>query len=292
MSLLSVFVLVAGVAPHPLVVAAERLYRLELGAPCDALVRYAWEDPELTDADRERLQVIATARTLDRGDDRPSSPKPAVALPTRAEALESARGDRIAAWNRRPQVAVLLDAADELYQRGQQDGVKALLELAQDLPEPGVSDYVQLRLRQGLLAMPDERQARLAFRDALDLDRDARLPRYAEPKTRHAFDDVLAKLPPKPPPAVPRVESTRRKDDSWQRGIILTGATLLACGAAAGLVELHAVHDATNASQAKDGDAYTRSMSVAATAEHASNGLVGTGLMAVGVGTLLLEGRF
>jgi hypothetical protein len=301
MSILNVLGLLLGLAsaaqpeepgsPHPLVVAAERLHRLELGDACDALIRHALEDQGLTDADRARLRLVASSRTLERGDARSAPPEVAIALPARSVLIERTRRDRIAALNRLPTVTALLGAADALYEQGQFDGVQALLEMVMERAPLSAPEHVQLRLRQGLLTMPREAEARSAFWEALLVDRGARLPAYAEPKTVRLFEAVRKTIPPPLPPSA-MLQPAPRERDSWDLGLITggSGLTLLAGGAAAGLVELFAYKGMEDAARANDVGAYDRWLGTAKGAELAANGLVGVGLITLGVGASLYLG--
>jgi len=103
-----------------------------------------------------------------------------------------------------PPARSLLRLVDALYQELQFDGALTALQLADRLQPIAKGDQAQLELRRGLLAMEsfDEAGARRAFQRALDLDRAARLPALAPPKTVHLLEELRSALPPPPPAAV------------------------------------------------------------------------------------------
>lgn len=106
-----------------------------------------------------------------------------------------------------PPARSLLRLVDALYQELQFDGALAALQLADRCRPISKADQAQLELRRGLLAMEafDEAGARRTFQSALGLDRTARLPELAPPKTVHLLEELRSALPPPPPPPSPPV---------------------------------------------------------------------------------------
>jgi hypothetical protein len=124
-----------------------------------------------------------------------------------AEALEqrklpeaSAMATRLArtAAPGEPPARSLTRLVDALYQELQFDGALASLELAGRYGPISKEDQAQLALRRGLLWMEsfEEAKARRSFQDALALDRSARLPAFAPPKTVHLLEELRSALPP------------------------------------------------------------------------------------------------
>lgn len=110
-----------------------------------------------------------------------------------------------------PPARSLLRLVDALYQDLQFDGALTALQLADRCQPISKSDQAQLELRRGLLAMEsfDEAGARRTFQSALVLDRAARLPELAPPKTVHLLEELRGALPaPAPQVIVPVVKLT------------------------------------------------------------------------------------
>lgn len=104
-----------------------------------------------------------------------------------------------------PPARSLLRLVDALYQELQFDGALAALQLADRCQHVSKADQAQLELRRGLLAVEafDEAGARRTFQTALGLDRTARLPELAPPKTVHLLEELRGALPPPPLPPPP-----------------------------------------------------------------------------------------
>jgi hypothetical protein len=106
-----------------------------------------------------------------------------------------------------PQARSLLRLVDALYQDLQFDGAGVALQLAAHCEPISITDQAQLGLRRGLLQMEsiDEAGARRAFQEALSLERTARLPAFAPPKTAELLEEIRSALLPPPPPALAAV---------------------------------------------------------------------------------------
>jgi hypothetical protein len=104
-----------------------------------------------------------------------------------------------------PPARSLLRLVDALYQELQFDGAVTALQLADRCRPISKGDQAQLELRRGMLEMEsfDEAGARRLFQAALDLDRSARLPDLAPPKTVHLLEELRGALPPLLPPPPP-----------------------------------------------------------------------------------------
>lgn len=91
----------------------------------------------------------------------------------------------------------MVDLVETLYKKQQFESADIVLGKALTSPETTHSDRVQLHVLEGMLRMESfqEPQARKAFQDALNLDREAKLPDFAPPATRQLFLDVKATLP-------------------------------------------------------------------------------------------------
>lgn len=160
---------------HVLVLAAEALAERQLPAAAGIAVRVALATPALSRADRARLDQLKAKLRLT------ASGPPANAPP----AAES-------------QAGALLRLIDALYKELQSNGARAALQLSAHCAPLSAGEQAQLALRQGLLKMEafDEEGARRSFQEALGLDRTARLPSFAPPKTARILEEVRAALPP------------------------------------------------------------------------------------------------
>ncbi|HYV46027.1 MAG TPA: hypothetical protein VFA20_14255 [Myxococcaceae bacterium] len=101
-----------------------------------------------------------------------------------------------AAANIKPSAATV-GYVEALYKKQQFEAADVVLGLALNNPETTLADKVQLHVLEGMLRMESfqEPQARKAFTEAFNLDRDAKLPDFAPPATRQLFLDVKATLP-------------------------------------------------------------------------------------------------
>jgi len=159
---------------HVLVLAAEMLAERELPEASAVAVRMALATPELSSADRARLDLVVAKLHLKGSGTASNAPASA----------ESRAGS-------------LLRLVDALYKELQFDGATAALQLARHCEPVSKGEQAQLVLRQGLLRMEsfDEAGARRAFREALDLDGAAQLPNFAPPKTIRLLEEVRGALP-------------------------------------------------------------------------------------------------
>jgi len=91
----------------------------------------------------------------------------------------------------------MVSVVETLYKKQQFEAADVVLGLALNNPETSASDKVQLHVLEGMLRMESfqEPQARKAFTEALNRDREAKLPDFAPPATRQLFLDVKATLP-------------------------------------------------------------------------------------------------
>jgi hypothetical protein len=96
----------------------------------------------------------------------------------------------------------VVNMVETLYKKQQFEAADVVLGKALNSPETTRAEKVQLHVLEGMLRMESfqEPQARKAFQDALNLDREAKLPDFAPPATRQLFLDVKATLPLTPPP--------------------------------------------------------------------------------------------
>ena len=96
----------------------------------------------------------------------------------------------------------MVSVVETLYKKQQFEAADVVLGLALNNPETSASDKVQLHVLEGMLRMESfqEPQARKAFTEALNRDREAKLPDFAPPATRQLFLDVKATLPLTAPP--------------------------------------------------------------------------------------------
>lgn len=113
--------------------------------------------------------------------------------------------------------AATVGYVEALYKKQQFEAADVVLGLALNNPDTTPADKVQLHVLEGMLRMESfqEPQARKAFTEAFNLDRDAKLPDFAPPATRQLFLDVKATLPAAitPSPGMPTGSSpgARRK---------------------------------------------------------------------------------
>ena len=321
------------VPAHPLVTAAVTLYQRQLPGACDALLKLASRGPGMTDDDLVTLQLVAAMRSLD-GDDEPAarkavaralqfhgSPEPPPFASSRLRALlADVRSQLPAAWGpksadperrvleamraagaREPPPAAFLRAVDELYKSLEMAGAGVVLDLALSISSLTTADRVQVALRQGILRMEfdDEAGARGAFRQALELDRSARLPAYAPPKTVGVFKSIDLPAPEgavtparpltgPPAPVVAAPPAAPAKDDLRRWGLVVGGAGLgcLAAGVAAGVVALNAYQAEEHAARTGEGS-YYQNRTVATVAINVADGLYLVGALSLGVGALL-----
>ena len=321
------------VPAHPLVTATVTLYQRGMPGACDALLKLASGVPGMTDDDLVAVQVLAAMRSLD-GDDEPAarkalaralrlhgSPEPPPFASSRVRALlADVRSQLPAAWGpkqadperrvleamrtagaREPAPGVFLRAVDELYKSLEMAGAGVVLDLALSMSSLTPADRVQVALRQGILRMEfdDEAGARQAFRQALELDRSARLPAYAPPKTVGVFRSIelpapevaVAPAQPSTGPPVPVAAGplvTPAKDDSRRWGLVAGGAGLgcLAAGVAAGVVALSAYQAEERAALTGEGDYYFN-RNVATVELNVADGLYIAGAISLGVGAFL-----
>ncbi len=93
--------------------------------------------------------------------------------------------------------AATVGYVEALYKKQQFEAADVVLGLALNNPETSLADKVQLHVLEGMLRMESfqEPQARKAFIEAFNLDREAKLPDFAPPATRQLFLDVKATLP-------------------------------------------------------------------------------------------------
>jgi len=208
---------------HPLVIAAEVLYRQHLPESCEVLIQMASAPPGITDADLVRLQFVAAMRAIDAGDEMTArqalaqalqmdrtAAAPAFASPRLRELLEQARSllppatgnarPSPAGGEREPVPVALLKAVDALYTKLELDGAGVVLDLVRSAGPLSAEYRAQVSVRQGILRMEafDEPGARAAFRDALEASPRISLPRYAPPKAVRVFQEVRATLPAAP----------------------------------------------------------------------------------------------
>jgi hypothetical protein len=89
---------------------------------------------------------------------------------------------------------------ETLYQKQLFEAADVVLGLALNSPDATPTDKVALHVLEGILRMEafQEPQASKAFSEALNEDREARLPDFAPPRTRRLFEDIKATLPPVP----------------------------------------------------------------------------------------------
>jgi hypothetical protein len=181
----------AAAHPHVLVLAAEKLAERPLTAAAGIAVRVALATPGLSRADRARLDVVKVKLRV-------AAPAAPANAPPAAES----------------QARALLRLVDTLYKELQYDGAGVALQLSARCAPLEAMDQAQLALRQGLLQMEsfDDAGARRSFREALDLDRTARLPSFAPPKTARVLEEVRAALPP--PQVVQAPASTKDPVDA------------------------------------------------------------------------------
>ena len=223
------------VPPHPLVRAATAVCTSKLlegrvkMKSLDKLVALASEEPGLTDSDRARLQAFSGVARAGANDpagarraftealklDREVSLPPCgpassrrlfedrrALVPAGAQAPAGARDEatRKAITERKPVVGLLLAASDGLWA---EDVSAALLVAELAGPEALTNqDRARVAAQVGTLQMEsgEEVQARATFGEALNLDRNARLPSYAPTRAQQLFDGVRSELPPPPPP--------------------------------------------------------------------------------------------
>jgi hypothetical protein len=91
----------------------------------------------------------------------------------------------------------MVSVVETLYKKQQFEAADVVLGLALNNPQTTAADRVQLHVLEGMLRMESfqEPQARKAFTEAFNLDRQATLPEFAPPATRQLFVDVKATLP-------------------------------------------------------------------------------------------------
>lgn len=94
----------------------------------------------------------------------------------------------------------LITVIETLYQKQLFEAADVVLGLALNSPDATDTDKVALHVLEGILRMEafQEPQASKAFSEALNEDREARLPDFAPPRTRRLFEDIKATLPPVP----------------------------------------------------------------------------------------------
>jgi len=305
---------------HPLVTAGEALYERKFTEPCDEVIKLALTAPGLADGDRIRLHFLAAMRAIDARDDaaanqavemalqvNPLAEPPPYASPRLLRLIKKARpknppkrpervvGSDGPAAAQEPSSKILLEVVNKLYLKAQVEGATIVLELARSSAALDVSDRVQVALWRGVLKMEmgEESSARVAFRDALLVDRNAELPSSLPYKTRHLFDEVKLSLPVADPSAKVTVTPTTMVSVSGlppDTKLYLGGAglALVAGGIAAGSVALAAHQDMRRASVDGDWAIYTRSRETGKIALNVADGLFGLGAVVLGVGALVL----
>ncbi|HZN94653.1 MAG TPA: hypothetical protein VFB81_18185 [Myxococcales bacterium] len=233
--------------PHVLVGLGEVLYQRKMADACDLVIKLGFEAPDLTDAERGRLHLLAALRRLD-GNDETGAVKaikealnlnryaqlPEFASSRARDLLESARaslpppprkrrgnaptlfpgtGQAPAPVPREPPAGPLCRAADAMYQNMQLEAAEVALDFAGTQPDQPLprEDQSQVALRKGILRMEagDENRARAQFQRGLELDRAAKLPEWVPPKTLGVFQSVRVKMPPEDAPGKvkPQVEA-------------------------------------------------------------------------------------
>jgi len=139
----------------------------------------------------------------------PASPAPAPPPPASSTAAPASSSAPAAAPSK-PSAATV-GYVETLYKKQQFEAADVVLGLALNNPETTQADKVQLHVLEGMLRMESfqEPQARKAFTEAFNLDRDAKLPDFAPPATRQLFLDVKATLPAviTPSPGMPTSSS-------------------------------------------------------------------------------------
>jgi len=333
---------------HPLVTASEALYQRKLIRSCDEVRRLALVSPELTEDDRIRFHFLAAVRAIDDGDrssaraalaralriDRSVAVPPFASSPPLLKLLEEVRPnatqlvpaveqetplptDVDPASLRGPAPRVLLTAVETLYVKLQIEGAGVVLELAGSSKPLTPADHAQIALWRGVLKMEwaDEAGARAAFREALEADRNVRLPRSVQGKTSQVFEQekqarsasagpiiqhqeqqvtvnttVMPKITVLPAPPDRSVLDIVFAEGPQRPGLYVAGAglALIGGGALAGSIALTAYRDQQVASTNGDWDAYVRSRDTGKMAATVADGLYGAGALAVGAGVVFI----
>jgi hypothetical protein len=126
-----------------------------------------------------------------------SAVAPASSAPSGGSASgSSAQGSSSSGTQIKPSAATV-SYVEALYKKQQFEAADVVLGLALNNPDTSPADKVQLHVLEGMLRMESfqEPQARKAFTEAFNLDRNASLPDFAPPATRQLFLDVKATLP-------------------------------------------------------------------------------------------------
>lgn len=145
--------------------------------------------------------------------------------------------------------AATVGYVEALYKKQQFEAADVVLGLALNNPETTLADKVQLHVLEGMLRMESfqEPQARKAFIEAFNLDREAKLPDFAPPATRQLFLDVKATLPATMTPspgmtgqAPPKKKAPAKQEPPGQLDGLLPwipiGVGVVVAGAGGGLV--------------------------------------------------------
>lgn len=233
-----------GDRPHVLVAVAEALVQRNLGDAASIVVRSALVSPGLTRTERARLRLADAAR-LAGADDEPGAKKqlgdalnldPMVTfefpVPARLkELLEDARSllppasgpvPPSSGIGREEPAAALIRVVDLLYANAPPEAADLVLQIGWQYAPFTQAEVVQLEVRRGIVKADqfNDAEARDAFKMALDLDRAAKLPDWAPPKTIRQFEEMRAalpapapvpvdKAPAPPPPTQPVVKAPR-----------------------------------------------------------------------------------
>jgi len=235
------------VPTHVLLVAAETLVQRSQLQATGTVVRTALASPGLTRTERARLRLVdaillaevndpaGVRRVLD--DALRLDRTVAFTIPVSAELrerLEDARSMLPPASGpppatgevvgREPPARSLSRVVDQLYASVQIEAADLVLQVGWQYAPFARDDEVQLAVRKGVVKADlfEDAEARRAFQRALDLDRSAKLPDYAPPKTVRQFEEMREALSkpqasakaPTPPERRPSTTQQRTPDAS------------------------------------------------------------------------------
>jgi len=292
---------------HPLVEAAEALYKKGLPQACGELIMQASMSRGLTNEDRVRLRFLNAVRAFDEGEPQAArmvlsqvlQASPSAAPPPYASKLDGLvkevrtsltgapsedrssqlAADIKAASEREPEHVVLLRAVDSLYADSQFDGARVVLAM---VPTSEAPARAQVAVGRGIIRMQegDEAGARAAFYEALLVDRSTVLPTHAPPEVIPVFEEIKLAS-----------EAARGQFLGGPRGqgvaVAGAGLALIAGGAVAGVIALNSYHMEQDAQENLKYDAYTQSRDTSKLAINVADGLYVAGALALGVGTYL-----